>query len=277
MVKFGSFKGIISIIKAFSKSHAPELLIGFGIAGMATGTFMAVGVTPKVTKKIEKAIDDINEQLMDAAVANKEELYSPITKLKRGDIIKLCWKDYLPAAVTGVASVICIVGGTNINLRRNAALITACKLSEVTIKDLREYKNKAAEIIGTEKSDEIESKIDKEHLDKASENIDASVISGNGPILYFDKLGGQWFRSDRETIRAALNRLNHMMNNDLCVSLNDLYSELDMPNTIVGNELGWNTSHGLIEARFSSQLTNSGTPVAVFSTRVDPMIRYNEL
>lgn len=282
MIKMGNFKGLLTVIKAFSKQHSPELLVGLGIAGMATSTLLAVRATPKATKKIEQAISDENDRLIDEAFAAGHENCSQITRLKTPQVIKACWKDYIPAAITGVAGAICIIGGTNITLRRNAALVTAVKLSEVTIKDLQEYKNKVVETIGEEKNDEIETKLDKEHLDRAvaanpTINMDSAFVSGNGPILYLDDIGGQWFRSDKETIREAINSLNFKMNNENSVSLNDLYDLLGVRNTRAGNALGWNTNNGMIEPRFSSHLTSTGVPVVVFATRVDPRPDYCRL
>lgn len=277
MIKIGNFKSVMKIITAFAKQHSPELLVGLGIAGMTTTTVLAVRATPKAVEKIHVAIADKNEKLFDDAVARQEDKYTPITKLKSGDVIKLCWKDYLPAAATGIASIVCIVGGTNITLRRNAALVTACKLSEITIKDLQEYKNKVVETIGETKNEEIEAKVAQDHVDKASINMDSTIISGNGPILYFDKIGGQWFKSDKETIREAINRLNHTMNDDMYVSLNDFYDEMNMPHTVAGDRLGWNRDYGLIEPKFSSHLTPGGVPVVVLSTRLEPRVDYGSL
>lgn len=277
MIKMRDLKGIVNVITAFTKNHSPEILVGLGIAGMTTSTVLAVRATPKATRKIEAAIEDSNEALMDEAVAKQQESYSPVSRLKAGDVIKLCWKDYAPAAVTGVASIVCLVGGTRINLRRNAALVTACKLSEMTIKDLQTYKDKVIETIGEEKHEEIETKINEEAVTNAAINLDSAVICGNGPILCFDNIGGQWFKSDKETIRAAINRLNHTMNDDMYVSLNDFYDELGMNQTIAGRDLGWNRDYGLIEPKFSSHLLPNGVPVMVLTTRLEPRVDYSKL
>lgn len=279
MIKLGkiNFKGLVNVITSFAKVHSPELLVGLGIAGMGTSTVLAVKATSKAVKKIDVAIEEENERLIDEAVANQQEHYSPIVKLNRVDAVKLCWKDYAPAAVTGVASVICIVGGTRINLRRNAALVTAVKLSEMTIKDLQQYKSKVIETIGEEKNDEIEAKVNKDVVEQASINMDSSIISGNGPVLCFDKIGGQWFKSDKETIKSVINRLNHTMNDDMYVSLNDFYDEMGMDHTVAGEQLGWNRDQGLIEPKFSSHLLSNGVPVMVFTTRIEPRVDYSKL
>jgi hypothetical protein len=277
MGKVGSFNGFIKFITTFARQHSTELLVGLGISGMATTTVLAVRATPKVIKKIDAAIADANEALMDEAVAAQEENYIPITRLKRRDVVKLCWKDYAPAAVTGVASIICIIGGTRINLRRNAALVTAVKLSEATIKDLQSYKKKVIETIGEEKNDEIETKVTEETLQQAYVNMDSQIVQGTGSILCFDKIGGQWFKSDKETIRSVINTLNYRLNDEVYVPLNDLYYELKMKQTVAGRSLGWNRDQGLIDPDFSSHLMPNGVPVLVFSTRIEPRANYERL
>ena len=279
MFKLPNLKGIATIITIFAKDHTPELLIGLGIAGGVTSTVLAVKATPKAIKKIESAIEDVNEQLLHDAVERGQSVYSPIDKLKPLDVVKVCWKEFLPTAITGVASIVCIVGGTNVAVRRNTALITACKIAETSIKDLQEYRAKAAEALGEEKNTEVEAAVDTANAERVVHNIDMSsvAISGKGPILYYDKMGGQWFRSDKESIREAINYINHSMNADMYVSLNDLYDQLDMPDTIAGRILGWNIDNGLMSAKYTSQLTACGIPIVVFTTSIEPRVNYDRI
>lgn len=272
-----SVKGLINIAKTFGVQHGPEILIALGITGMGTATVLAVKATPKALEQIDDEIDRQNDERIAYVDEHEEEIYHPVEVLSKKEVIKVCWKGYLPAIITGVTSIFCIVGGTSINLRRNAALATAYKISEASVKELMEYKDKVVETIGEDKNKEIEDKIDQEHLDRASINMDSSTITGKGPILYFDKMGGQWFKSDKESIREAINNLNRNMNSDMYVSLNDFYDELDMPHTIAGDSLGWNSDQGLIEFKFNPMITKSGVPAVVFSTRLDPRADYTKL
>lgn len=271
-----NFNSIFKVVTKMCKQHSPEILIGLGIGGLVTTTVLAVRATPGAINAIDDRIDEINEVMLDDANTNELVQYKPIHALSKKEVVKVCWKRYLPATITGLTSLACVVGGTSINLRRNAALATAYKISESTVKELLDYKGKVIETIGEEKHLEIEEKLDKAKLETAAVHMDSVTISGHGPVLYFDKMGGQWFRSDNETIRAAINRLNHAMNQDMYVSLNDFYSELDLSTTIAGESLGWNTNGGLIEARFSAQAID-GTPVMVMATRIDPMPNFNKI
>ena len=131
---------IIEALKSAQKSmkkHSPEILTGIGIAGMIATTVSAVRATPKAL------------QLIDAR-ENKE-------------IVATTWKCYVPAAVTGVLSTACLVGASSANLRRNTALATAYSISETALK---EYKEKAVEVVGEKKEQAIRDAVAKETLTK---------------------------------------------------------------------------------------------------------------
>ena len=112
-------KNLTAIVKGVKNTlaqHSPEILTGIGIAGMITTTILAVKATPKAVQLIE---------------AKKDELQlDPEEKLTIGETIQATWKCYVPAAVTGVAATACLIGASSVNLKRNAALATAYKLSE---------------------------------------------------------------------------------------------------------------------------------------------------
>jgi len=276
-MKIGNFNGIIKLVQSIATKHGPEILIGLGIAGMGTTVVLSVKATPKALLIIDDAINEKNDIELEIANENEDYIYNPIDKLTVMETTKVCWKCYLPAVITGVTSVVCIIGGTTMNLRRNAALATAYKISETAIKELQEYKDKVVDTIGEEKNQEIENKINKEHLDRAAVDLDSTTISGTGPVLYFEKMGGQWFKSDKETVREVINNLNNTMNTEMYVSLNDFYADMGLANTIAGDSLGWNTNQGMIEPRFSSMVTKTGIPVVVLTTRIEPRVDYGKL
>lgn len=105
-------------VKTATVKHSPEILTGIGIAGMVTTTIMAVRATPKAIRLLE---DEKHRQKAD--------------KLEPIDVVKVAWKCYIPAAVTGTVSVACLIGASSVNARRNAALTAAYTISESTLRD----------------------------------------------------------------------------------------------------------------------------------------------
>ena len=95
--------------------HGPEILTGVGIAGMLTTTVLAVKATPKAMELIDYEKECLKEHEDD------EVCLTPI------ETVKVAWKPYIPAIVTGVVSTGCLIGAQSINSRRNAAAARAAK------------------------------------------------------------------------------------------------------------------------------------------------------
>ena len=70
--------------------------------------------------------------------------------------------------------------------------------------------------------------------------------------------------------------LNHRLMNEGMVSLNELYVELGMWTTKMGNEYGWNIDDGMIEATFSSTLTDDSEPCIVMHLTNRPRLEYDK-
>lgn len=241
--------------RAMSK-HSPEILTGIGIAGMITTTVLAVRATPKALRQIEK---------FEECVLLEDEKITPI------DAIKVAWKPYIPAAVTGVFSVACLIGANSVNVRRNAALATAYKLSETAFS---EYKSKVIETIGEKKEKVVRDEVAKSRVEKNPVSHGEVIITEKGNTLCYDAISGRYFKSDIDKIRKVENILNKRLLSEDYVSLNDFYSELGLEYTKLGDELGWNVIDGLIEFDFSSTLADD-TPCIVIDYKVAPKRGYD--
>ena len=251
------FAGVVNSVKMTMSKHSPEILTGIGIAGMLTTTVLAVKATPKALKLIEEK--------------KKEE---KVDKLPPMEVVKTWWKCYIPAAVTSITSITCLIGASSVNAKRNAALATAYKLSETA---LTEYREKVVETIGEKKEKDIREKIDKNHIDQNPVSKNNVIITSKGDTLCFDYHSGRYFKSDIDTIKRAVNDLNRRMLLDMYVSLNEFYDELDLEHTSMGDELGWKIDDGNVEVEFSSQLTDDGRPCIVMNYRVSPHRNYSTL
>ena len=258
MMKNSNVTKFIKNAQFVLSKHSPEILTGLGIAGMVTTTVLAVKATPKAMKICEaERLDQVNDY--------KEEP----TKL---DYVKACWKCYIPAAVTGTVSIACLVGASSVNVRRNAALATAYKLSETV---LSEYREKVVETIGEKKEKTIKDAIAKDHVEKNPVKQNDIVITGKGDTLCCDKLFGRYFKSDIDKLKKIENDLNRRMRNEDYISLNEFYYEVGLDGVDAGDYLGWNIDRGYIELEFSSQLATDGTPCLVVSFLTPPRYDYN--
>lgn len=254
--------------------HSPEILTGVGIAGMVTTVVLAVKATPKALELIaEEEKHRIKEATIEEAREWSDKGGVPI---KPVDYVKLCWKPYIPAAVTGVVSVACIVGANSVHARRNAALYSAYKISTTA---LTEYRDKVVETIGEKKEHAIRDKVAKDKMEKNPVNESTVIITGGGETLCYDSHSDRYFYSDIDNIKRSVNELNHRMTfgGEMYISLNDFYDEIGLKHTEAGDNIGWRPDKGLIDIRFGTQLTDKNKPCIVIDHLIPPEYDFDKL
>lgn len=244
--------------------YSPQILTGIGVAGMITTVVLAVKATPKALELIED---------------KKEELDAG--KLTIVDTVKVAWKPYIPAAVTGVLSTVCIIGGNAVGTRRTAALAAAYKISETA---LHEYKDAIVETVGEEKAKEVKEKVAQNKLDKNPVVEKQIIVTNKGTFLCYDSLSGRYFQSDIETIRKAQNDINDYLFSEDYASLNMFYDFLGLEHTRLGAELGWKIDSGTLQIEFDSTLASDksqgiapGTPCLVLDYNVAPKYEFDKM
>lgn len=96
------------------KKASPTILTCIGAAGVVVTAVLAVKATPKADSLIKA--DSRRNHDGDPYAATKLEA------------VKSCWKCYIPAAATGVATIICIFGANTLNKKQQASLASAYAL-----------------------------------------------------------------------------------------------------------------------------------------------------
>lgn len=254
--------GVFKSTQLWFDRHAPEILLGVGMAMGATATVLAVGATTKAVRLVD---------------AKKEELH--VEKLEPKEVIKTTWKCYIPVAMTGLSSIACLIGSHSVSARRTAALAAAYQLSETA---LTEYKEKVVETIGEKKEKFVRDAVAKEQAIKSTDDLKANniIITNHGETLFRDYYSGNLFKSDIERIKRAVNELNRRMLLDNYVSLNDFYDELGLDHTGSGDDLGWRIEDGYIDVDFNPQLIEHEgvqVPCVILSYDVAPKYGYDTL
>ena len=249
------FSKVLGSMKTNIAKHSPEILLGLGIVGFGTTVVLAVKATPKALKMIDEK--------------KKEEGVDTLTPI---ETVKVAWKPYLPAAISGVTSVACLVAANSVHVKRNAAIAAAYKISETA---LFEYRDKVVETIGEKKEQAVRDKVKQKQISSLVTDTREVVYTGHGNSLCLDPLSKRTFKSDIEHIRRAENALNKQMLHDIygSVSLNEFYDEIGLEHTDVGDILGWNTEH-LINLDIGSGITKDGEPCLVISHYNEPKYDY---
>lgn len=245
-----SVSKFIESTRATLSKHSPEILMGFGIAGMVATTVLAVKATPKALVLIEEA------------ACEKQDNLTPV------EVVKATWKCYIPAAVTCVASTACLIGSCSVSMRRNAALTAAYKLSDTA---LTEYREQVIESIGEKKEQTIQEKVNQKQIDNTPVEQDNVINTGRGNTLFLDPLSQRYFRSDLEFVRRAENTLNKEILHSIygTVNINDFYDELGLPRIDVGDMMGWNTDR-MMDLNITTGAAPWGEPCFVVAHYVRP-------
>ena len=257
-MKTQSVTNFIKSIQNGVVKHSPELLMGLGIGGMFATTIMAVKATPKALKQIESA---------------KQEKGEDLTKT---ETVKAAWKPYIPAAVTGVASMGCLLGANSIHTRRNAALVTAYQISTTA---LNEYKDKVVETVGEATAKEIRDKVVEEKKENITKNHPTYIIAMDDDVLMYEPLSNQEFKSTTNKVEKAAIEMNKYLTtgHSHSIALNEFLTELGLKKApaSVGEELGWYAGY-TIDITFDVEMNDSGKPRLRIEYLVPPIRGYNE-
>lgn len=220
-------EGLLRQVQVFCKRNASTILTVTGGVGVVTTAVMAVKATPKALKRIEEA---------------KEEKGEELTKL---ETVVISAKPYIPAIVTGTATIACIFGANVLNKRQQASLMSAYALVDNSFK---EYKNKLKELYGEETHNDI---INSIMIEKADEDMnvtaanfctvcDLSLEENDGePKLFYDEHSGRYFEATIERVLQAEYHLNRNYILRGYSYLNEFYEFLGISETDYGSVLGW--------------------------------------
>lgn len=251
------FTKFINDSKNFLGKHSPEILTGIGIVGMGCSVVTAVKATPKAMMLVEQ---------------KKQEL--DVNHLTPKETFLAVWKPYIPSVITFVLSAGCIIGASTINYKRNAALGAAYALSERT---LIRYRDKVIETLGEKKEHQIRDKVAQDDIDKNQPSPNQIIVTSKGNTLCKDMISGRYFRSDIETIKQTINKLNRRLTYDHYISLNEFYGELGLDDIKNGDLMGWNLDNGLIEPSFNACITENDEPCIVFDVDISPKYDFDKL
>lgn len=236
-----------------AKSNAPEILTAVGVSGVVTTSYLVGKASFQAAKTLDEASKEA--EVVIAGVPYPQEFGIPVKEK-----IKIVWKLYIPATVSGVVTIGCIIASSKSSGRRTAAAVTAYSLTE---RAYSEYKEKVVEQLGKTKEQKIRDEIAQDRVTKNPPESKEVVILGGGDVLCCELWTGRYFKSDMESLRRAENDLNAMIVNTYYVSLDEFYDLLELPHTSNSDKMGWD-SDKLLELQFSTVMSPDGTPCLAF-------------
>ena len=196
----------------FLRKHSPTILTCIGAGGVIGTTVLAVKATPKALMLLEDA---------------KEEKGEELTKFETAIVAAPA---YIPAAITGVATIACIFGANVLNKRQQASLVSAYALLENSYK---EYRGKVKDLYGEETDLHIKKEIAKDGLK------DYDIPEDDNVKLFYDDFSHQYFEATMEDVQEAI----YLLNRELVVKdyayLNEYYELLGIDSPVEGWDHGW--------------------------------------
>jgi hypothetical protein len=261
-----------SLRRAFER-NLPTILSGVAVVGVIGTVVLAVKATPKAVKEIKSAKEDVYdpEEPLVVGDARVEENYANWSLFKSA---KVCWRCYIPTALTGTATIACILGANAIGLRRNAALLAAYTLADTSF---REYKDKVVEHITAQKAQKIDDEIMADKIKKNPPPANTTYVFDGGDQLCYESLTGRYFKSSAEKIKRAAQDLDaRILQGDLYASLNEFFQELGLDSTQLGELLGF-TIECRIKVVFSVHLNECDQPCLAVGYEKLPVYNYDKL
>ena len=237
----------------------PLILMVLGISG----SLFAVADAFKVAPKAQKILEEVE------ATKEPDEKKSKTLWRKTKAVAPIVW----PIAVMEGTSIICTISSYKISTKRLSALATAYAISERRFAD---YQEEVVRQFGKNKEKKVHDEVVAKEVANTPVGGGKEVIMLPGKTLCYDAWTGRYFQSDMETIRSIENELNARLMEEMYISLNDLYYELEIPPVEIGEEMGWNVDNKL-SFSFSSTIAPNKEPCLILDYDVYPRFDYRRL
>lgn len=248
-------KGVKSLQRACSKAlfslkRGSPTILSFVAAGGVIGTaILAV-----------KATNEANDILK----SDEEEH-------RKLEIVKSCWKCYIPTVLVGASTIACIFGANVLNKKQQAAMASTYMLLENSYK---EYREKTKELL---KGSDVEVK-----KNVVKDKYDESDISVSGELgLYCEYNYGEFFERRQEEVLRAEYQFNLKFMSQGYACLNDFYELLGLDKTEAGEALGWFFGDGYygcswIDFTHEFLELEDGMECYIIDTLIPPSLNYRD-
>lgn len=247
---------VLKRAERFATDNSPVILTAVGVAGTVMTAFLAGKASFKAAELIREEQDVLDAQAKSTDLTLREKA-------------ELVWTLYIPPVATGALTVASIIGANRIGSRRAAAVAAAYSLSE---RAFEEYRAKVGEKLGERKERAVRDEIAQERVTKNPPDTSVMML-GNGKVICLDMYTDRYWKSSMEEIKAGMNRVNYIINNDGYATLTDYYNAVGLPRVPFSDEVGW-SSEDQLDLQITGAITPEGEPCLAVSFRSDPVHNY---
>lgn len=248
----------------FLRKHGGTILAVAASVGVVATAIETGRATTKAKHllEIDEALRKYNEE-------EQGVVEEPLTKK---DIVKVCWKAYVPAAILGGGTIACILGSNALNKKQIASLTAAYMALGKTY---QEYRRQVADRVGTEQEQEI-------WKDVYADDEDLAKVKSEEKLLCYEPISKRYFHATETELMDAFYNVNRNFALNGEVSLNDFYSFLPGLDFIPeGDMLGWcaeylsnEWEYYWIDFNYARQTTDDGLEVYYVTAFQEPIKEY---
>lgn len=235
----------------FFKRNGPSIMTYVGVGGFVATVGLAIRATTKmdeVAPKLRQQIEEVKLTALEDGVTKKE--YSEKLARVYVDVAKEAGKIYGPTFVTGTVSILLVLGGHGMMVKRQtqmAALYTAIDAS------YKAYRARVREELGAEKELDLYRRPPMRAVDEIGEDgepveggdstmIDPDGVNASPYAAFFDETCINWNKSpdyNKMFLKAQEKWANDRLRAVGYLFLNEVYESVGVPRNQIGQVVGW--------------------------------------
>lgn len=247
-------------IKNFCDENGMNILTGLGIVGVTATAILAAKATPKALELLEER-DKFKQ----------EEYGEPLTKTEK---VLAMAPAYIPAVLTGLATISCIIGMNRVSYTKQVSLMSAYTYLNNSYED---YRRKVKEVFGEDGANKVDEELEKE----------MALLEQYGYLfeknVFYDKISKRYFEMSMYEIKDAEYKINRMFNFLGCLKLNEVYEFLNLSPIDFGDKVGWSAfkdwecvGFSWIELSFDPVVTSDGIEALQLKFSMEPSDDYHK-
>lgn len=243
-----SFTRALGSGEFFLRKNAPTILTGAGVIGFIATIATTIHSSPKAMDTLQAIsidVQDTKERLTDTSIAppfTDKQIAQELSRVYLRSSVKLA-RVYGPTMLLGSASIICVISGHNMMLKRQAQLVAAYGVLSASYEA---YRKRVADKIG--KDEELELyrgvRVTESCSDEGEpcEIIDMSDSRPSPYSVFFDETSPMWKTTaeyNRFTLKAIEDWANRRLQIHGFLFLNEVLDQLSLQRTQAGQVVGW--------------------------------------
>lgn len=187
------------------------------------------------------------------------------------EIVLMCWKAYVPAAILGGGTIACILGSNALNKKQIASLTAAYMALGKTY---QEYRRQVAQQVGAEQEKDIW--MDAQNAKKENPESESAE-----KLLCYEPISKRYFHATEAELIGAFYEVNHDFATNGYIALNDFYGYLGLDFLPELADRGWSADYlgsmwenYWIDFSYVKQRTDDGLEVYYVEAFQEPIEDY---